>query len=143
MRNVRIRSILGAILLLAALATTSVAHDETWKAPPDAAARTNPVPDTPQNRAKGRALYQKHCAMCHGDKGKGDGPAGKFNALPPHDLTDPELQQRMTDGEILWKITEGRKQDEEIAMPSMREKVPEEADRWKLVLFVRSLIAQP
>jgi hypothetical protein len=77
--------------------------------------------------------------MCHGDKGKGDGPAGKFNALPPHDLTDPEIQNRMTDGEILWKLTEGRKQEEEVVMPSMREKVPEEEDRWKLVLYVRAL----
>jgi mono/diheme cytochrome c family protein len=129
-------------LLLATFASLSAAQDETWIAPPEEVARPNPVPATPPNRTKGRALYQKHCAMCHGDKGKGDGPAGKFNALPPHDLTDPTLQQRLTDGEILWKLTEGRKQDEEIVMPAMREKVPEEADRWKLVLFVRSLVSR-
>lgn len=129
-------------LLLATFASLSAAQDETWVAPPEEAARPNPVPDAPANRTKGRALYRKHCAMCHGDKGKGDGPAGKFNVLPPHDLTDPALQQRLTDGEILWKLTEGRKQDEEIVMPAMREKVPEEADRWKVVLFVRSLVPQ-
>ena len=47
----------------------------------------------------------------------------------------------MTDGEILWKLTEGRKQDEEIVMPSMREKVPEEKDRG-ISCCSRSLVSR-
>jgi len=31
-------------------------------------------------------LYIQRCASCHGDKGHGDGPAGKYLQPPPADL---------------------------------------------------------
>jgi len=31
-------------------------------------------------------LYIQRCAACHGDKGHGDGPAGKYLQPPPTDL---------------------------------------------------------
>lgn len=99
------------------------------------------MPITPVALQKGRALYQKHCATCHGEKGLGDGPAAPFAAQKPRSLADPELQQRLTDGEMLWKITTGRKEDGDVVMPAMAGKVPAEEDRWKLVAFVRSLRA--
>ena len=126
------------MLLSAVLASSAPARGE-WVAPPAERDRTSPVPASPGAMAKGRALYQKHCASCHGDRGKGDGPAAKFNPEAPEDLTAADLQKRLSDGEMLYKITNGRKEGDEILMPGMSEKVPAEADRWKLVLFVRSL----
>ena len=41
-----------------------------------------PVPD-----ASGRALYVDYCAVCHGDGGRGDGPAAAGLTPPPVDLT--------------------------------------------------------
>jgi mono/diheme cytochrome c family protein len=35
----------------------------------------------------GAALYQTHCASCHGDSGRGDGPVGAALRTPPADLT--------------------------------------------------------
>jgi mono/diheme cytochrome c family protein len=128
------------VLMLAPL-PGAPAEEGDWEAPAADKARANPLTTSPETLAKGRALFQKHCAMCHGDKGKGDGPAAQFNAEPPEDLTSPDLQSRLTDGEILWKITEGRKEDDEVVMPSMRQKIPAEPDRWKVVLFVRELAA--
>jgi mono/diheme cytochrome c family protein len=48
-----------------------------------------PVPglDT-ADAAAGKALYDVHCASCHGVAGKGDGPAGAGLNPPPSDLTD-------------------------------------------------------
>jgi mono/diheme cytochrome c family protein len=128
----------AVVLAIAALPGASAPAEE-WEAPAADKARANPVSASPEALAKGRALYQKHCAMCHGDKGKGDGPAAKFNAADPEDLTSPTLQKELTDGEILWKITTGRKEGEEVVMPAMLEKIPAETDRWKVVLFVRKL----
>jgi mono/diheme cytochrome c family protein len=128
----------AVVLAIAALPGPSAPAEE-WEAPAADKARANPVSASPEALAKGRALYQKHCAMCHGDKGKGDGPAAKFNAADPEDLTSPTLQKELTDGEILWKITTGRKEGEEVVMPAMLEKIPAETDRWKVVLFVRKL----
>lgn len=43
----------------------------------------------PQQAAEvsGRALYAEHCAVCHGDGGRGDGPAAAGLTPPPTDLT--------------------------------------------------------
>jgi mono/diheme cytochrome c family protein len=130
-----------AVLLALALAAGPARADE-WRAPEAERARSNPVATTPATLQKGRALYQKHCATCHGDKGKGDGAAAPFNAEKPPSLADPKRLRTLTDGEILWKITTGRKEEGEVLMPAMAEKIPGEEDRWKVVSFVRTLAAK-
>lgn len=40
------------------------------------------------NVERGRALYVTHCASCHGDGGRGDGPAAASLTPTPGDLTD-------------------------------------------------------
>ena len=35
----------------------------------------------------GRGLYTDQCQPCHGDDGKGAGPAARFLSTPPRDLT--------------------------------------------------------
>ncbi|MFO8212479.1 c-type cytochrome, partial [Pseudomonas aeruginosa] len=37
--------------------------------------------------ARGAPLYAQQCSICHGDAGKGDGPAGIGLQPPPADLT--------------------------------------------------------
>jgi mono/diheme cytochrome c family protein len=123
------------------MALAAASRAEEWKAPEAERGRANPVPITTVTLQKGRALYQKHCSTCHGEKGLGDGPAAPFAAEKPKSLADPDLQQRLTDGEMLWKITTGRKEEGEVLMPAMAGKVPAEEDRWKLVAFVRTLRA--
>jgi mono/diheme cytochrome c family protein len=133
----------GAVLALAIPAVFAAAADtRKWTAPDEDKARVNPVEATPAALLKGRALYQKHCASCHGDKGKGDGPAESYEIEPATDLTDTALQERLTDGEILWKITTGLKSGTDVIMPGIAQRVPEEEDRWKLVRFMRTLAAK-
>jgi high-affinity iron transporter len=46
-------------------------------------------PKTPQLLQKGKQLYEKNCAPCHGIQGNGQGPmAGMLNP-PPHNFTEP------------------------------------------------------
>jgi mono/diheme cytochrome c family protein len=52
-----------------------------------------------------KGLYTSRCAACHGDTGKGDGPAGKFLKPPPSDFktstagkTDAWLAKSISDG---------------------------------------------
>jgi mono/diheme cytochrome c family protein len=130
----------GATVLAAATIAGPVrAHSKKWVAPDAAVARANPVPAGAEPVARGRALYTEHCESCHGPKGKGDGPDAKPGHDAPHDLSDPALQKRMTDGEILWKMTEGRTDDGHVLMPGFVEDIPSEEDRWKVVHYVRTL----
>lgn len=127
------------VFALALVGVAAAAETPKWTAPDEEKARVNPVEATPAVLLKGQALYQKHCASCHGDKGKGDGPAESYETEPATDLTDPALQDRLTDGEILWKITKGRRNGTEVVMPGIAQRVPVEEDRWKLVRFMRTL----
>jgi mono/diheme cytochrome c family protein len=114
-----------------------------WVAPKEERGRTNPVVASVETLRKGRALYQRHCAMCHGDKGQADGPAARLHAERSHrsvrDLTDPQVQASITDGEIFWKLSTGLREEDRVVMPGFVREIADEADRWKVVLFVRSL----
>jgi mono/diheme cytochrome c family protein len=92
---------------------------------------------------RGRKLYLKHCADCHGPKGKGDGPLSRLHtqrtSRPPYDLTLPEVQTVLTDGEIFWKVTVGYRKDEKVIMPAYKTTVPVDEDRWRIVHYVRTL----
>lgn len=47
----------------------------------------NPFPPTPESLDLGAASYVQVCQTCHGDGGRGDGPAAAGLAPPPADLT--------------------------------------------------------
>ena len=133
--------------LLAALAASvsllcarSGADDAPWVAPAADQAKASPVAPSKDAVKRGRALFLKNCATCHGPAGKGDGPAAAFGMVTPRDLTSPTVQARMSDGDLFWKISKGRKVGNDVLMPASEESIPLEEDRWKVVLFVRSLL---
>jgi len=41
---------------------------------------------TPARAQSADATYSQNCAACHGSKGQGDGPAGKYLKPPPSDF---------------------------------------------------------
>lgn len=132
-----------ALLLPPLLAAPALAQKPVpWTAPKAERERQNPLAPSDEARSRGRLLYQKHCAMCHGDKGKGDGPAARLHAerakRAPQDLTDAKVHAEMSDGEIFWKLTAGLKENGQVIMPTYREEIPKDEDRWRLVHYVRS-----
>lgn len=100
----------------------------TWVVPAADKAKKNPVAASAESISKGKNLYNTHCKSCHGDPGKNNGLP--LNPKP----TDPasDQYQKNTDGEMFYKITNGRG-----AMPSFKATLPEQ-DRWHIINFVRS-----
>jgi mono/diheme cytochrome c family protein len=50
--------------------------------------------------------WRQNCAQCHGISGHGDGPNGALVKAP--DLTNPDLQGKMSDADIANAIKNGR-----------------------------------
>lgn len=101
----------------------------TWVVPAAEKAKKNPVAASAESISKGKNLYNTHCKSCHGDPGKNNGLP--LNPKPTDPLSDS--YQKNTDGEMFYKITQGRG-----AMPSFKATLPEQ-DRWHIINFVRSL----
>jgi len=74
---------------------------------PEAAKMTNPVKPDPASIAAGQKVYDKNCAGCHGDSGKGDGSMGEDLNPKPSNLTDTDWKHGSTDGELFLVIRDG------------------------------------
>jgi len=118
--------------------TTSGAPSVDWAVPREEAARPNPLTATPTNLSQGKKLFSRYCTACHGTRGRGDGPVAHVWGRLPKDLAHPERQQRLTDGEIFWRISSGHRQGADVIMPGLADRLGAE-DRWRIVLHVRAL----
>ena len=123
--------ILGTAIVLAAFA----ARD--WSAMAKAHKLQNPVPSTPEVLAAGKESYREHCQSCHGARGDGKGEKAPELSVAPGDFTDAEKMRRLTDGELYWQITRGRR-----PMPSFQSKLSDE-QRWQLVDYIRTFAKNP
>ena len=109
---------------------------EEYKISAEDAARVNPVKSSPEGLAEARKVFGYDCAMCHGEKGDGKGEVVESMKLTMHDWREPATLANMTDGEIFYIITKGKRQ-----MIPEGERVPEKL-RWNLVNLVRALAAK-
>ena len=89
-------------------------------------------------QADGQRLFQTRCFVCHGRRGKGDGPSATGLAEKPQDLTDQNWQKNTTDDRIRSVIQGGGIAiGKSGAMPPNPDLTQEQIQG--LVTFVRSL----
>src|SRR5437762_2645404 len=130
-----VRPILPGLLFSMFVALAAAEQSRDWKAPARAASTKNPVPASAQSLSAGKSIYAKECASCHGDGGKGNGPEAANLSRQTPDLCAADVRDQ-SDGEIFWKIGEGRK-----PMPRFARALNED-QRWHLVNYIRSLASQ-
>lgn len=127
----------GAVWLGISLVGAIMAGEQTpWVAPARAAKKANPIAADAQSMARGKQLFTKNCLSCHGETGRGDGPAAKDLERHPGNLSDPKMFEQ-SDGALFWKITEGNK-----PMLSFEKTLTPE-ERWDVVNYVRTLAKKP
>ena len=68
---------------------------------------TPATPVAPMDLEKGRAIYQRHCADCHGTEGKGDGQQATSLSPRPGNLISAQTSAK-SDQELLKTIAKGR-----------------------------------
>jgi len=124
----------STILLLSSLLSfSSIAQQPApWTVPKDAQFVKSPLVASAPALAEAKTLYTANCGPCHGEKGKGDGPASQGLNPKPADHTSAIVQSE-SDGSLYWKLSEGRN-----PMPAYN-KVFTDQQRWELVLYIRSL----
>jgi len=92
---------------------------------------------SPESVTNGAALYKRHCVMCHGATGQGDGPAAKTLKGKLPNLADKAVMAKHTDAHITEAITDGKK-TEVGNMPALGKRLkPEEIT--DIVNYVRTL----
>ena len=91
----------------------------------------------------GKAVYEKKCLLCHGEKGDGKGAGAEHLAPRPRDFTKGLYKIRTTanktptDQDIFRIITEGMPGT---SMPAWA--VLPEKDRWNLVAYLKTFAAE-
>jgi mono/diheme cytochrome c family protein len=98
----------------------------------------NPLQPTPDNIAKGKAVFEGKgtCFTCHGNTGKGDGPAGAALDPAPRNFTNPEFHKVRTPGEMFWVIKNG---SPGTGMISYNPAMINDEETWQVILYERSL----
>ena len=90
----------------------------------------------------GQKIYGTHCAACHGDAGKGDGPSAAAFATKAFDLTDGRLLNTLPDEFLVTVVRDGGPaQGLAPTMPPF-DRTLGEAQIRQVVAYVRTL-AQP
>lgn len=127
------RTMALVLYLVFGVATPNIAFGQkAWTAPASANNYKNPYKGNANALAAGKSLYTQYCAICHGNKGKGDGVAGVTLKPRPANFTKSTIQAQ-SDGALYWKITEGR-----APMASYKTTLTEQ-QRWQLVNYIRQL----
>jgi mono/diheme cytochrome c family protein len=85
-------------------------------------------------RARGRALFLEHCALCHGERGDGHGQRSEGLSQPPRDFTRVAWRQSTSPQRVFFAIREGLS-----GTPMPEWKSLSEEDAWDMTAYVLSL----
>ena len=108
-------------------------QDSNWEVPEAYTTMKNPYANTIDTENVGRALFLKHCKLCHGQYGKGDGKMAENLNRDIADFTKSTIQAQ-TDGSLYYKFLFGRNE-----MPAFKVKIKNEEDRWLIINYLRKL----
>jgi len=105
-----------------------VMNGQDWVVPADKKGKLSSFPFDETTRNAGQKLYTVNCMSCHGTPGKGN----YLKLVPPPGDPGTDKIQHNSDGEIFYKVTEGRGQ-----MPSFKS-VLTSTEIWNIISFLRS-----
>jgi copper transport protein len=129
--NVRPVYTLGALVIMGLVLGYVISNHLHSPLTPEEATRNNPVPDDAESIARGRMLFQNNCTICHGESGKGDGPAAATLSIPPANLYDHIPYH--PDTFFFNVISNGLSG----IMPGFEGQISEE-DRWNILNYLRA-----
>ena len=145
MRKSAVRAILSTALVLTCVAA--------WTAPLATAADPKEAKETlgakeKQEKGdpkKGKEKYMENmrCSACHGDSGKGDGPAAIALNPKPRNYTDCAVMSKKSDAELFKVIKEGGPAVGLSPLMAPFGSQLNDKEVWDVVAFIRSIPNPP
>ena len=138
-QNLKARKFLFAVLLLVIMAAIiwTVLQNRPWTVPEQAKQLQNPSDKLRRSSCSPFVRFiMISVRRVTAIRGKGDGHDASLYDPAPTNFTDAKRLGAVTDGELFYKLTEGRK-----PMPSFKKRLTED-QRWRLILLLRSF-AEP
>lgn len=99
---------------------------------PVASNAKNPVTPTAASLAEAKAVYNRDCALCHGDNGNGKTDLGTSMQLTMSDWTDPKSLASKQDGELFNRIRVG-----DSKMPGEDAGRAKDIVVWNMIHYIR------
>lgn len=97
----------------------------------------DPLPDTRVKLNRGRAIFDRHCAACHGWTGQGTGPDAFAQVPAPADLEWlAGTPKSSAEPYMYWTVAEGGRQFES-EMPAYKRTLSRR-DMWSVIAYVRA-----
>lgn len=129
----------GAVVLaLCAVAVAGVsAQYQGWLIPEGGRDEKSPLRADTDAINRGKTLFLSHCARCHGQEGKGDGPDSDHTA----DLTDDLRDELNPEGVLFYKVWNGHAVQLRVQiddMPAFQDKLTR-PEVWALVEYLKVL----
>ncbi|MBI4523858.1 MAG: cytochrome c [Deltaproteobacteria bacterium] len=92
-----------------------------------------------EGKSEGRKIYLTYCSGCHGESGKGDGPAAKSLPVKPANHTDVAVMNQLSDKFLFDIISKGGSAvGKSAAMPAWGSQLKEKQIR-EVVAYLRTL----
>ena len=135
-RSVKSTFASGLLLVFSLSFLFALAQSPPWVAPKESDNVKNPLAGNTSVLPEAKTLYTANCGPCHGDKGRGDGPAAAGLNPKPADHSSVAVQNE-SDGALFWKLSKGR-----APMPGY-EKIFSDQQRWELINYIRTLARTP
>jgi mono/diheme cytochrome c family protein len=97
----------------------------------------DPLPDTNAKLQRGQAVFDQHCAACHGWTGQGTGPEAFAQVPAPADLEwMAHTPKARSEPYMYWTVAEGGRSFES-GMPAFKRTLSTR-DIWSVIAYVRA-----
>jgi len=118
----------GLVMVALLMIVPVLSFGQQWVVPAEKKTRLSETKFTEETVKLGTQVYQINCKSCHGDPGKNN--VTKLMPPPPDPVSAP--MQQNTDGEMYYKVQEGRG-----PMPSFKNALTS-IEIWQVISYIRS-----
>ena len=87
-----------------------------------------------ETRARGRSLFMKRCALCHGDRADGNGVRRKGLSGAPANFQSEDWRAGTNAREVFMIVSDGKRGTSMPAWPTLSDE-----EKWEVVAYVLSV----